>query len=597
VPSSQVQDAGATDREPAGSLLPEAIAEGVRRLGWLGLVYAVVSIAGPFARLVLSAARGTVDSSDFGIPDLFGLAAVVMGLAVFAVVRRGVLSSKRLLDLGLVFQVVGALGIAVREFWYGLPQTPGGSFSIPAECVWVVVYPLLVPNTPTKILVTSLLAASMGPAALAISVASHGIPLGRPLDAVVYFLTSSYICAVLAYVIARIVHRFSTRLEDAREVGSYTLIERIGAGGMGEVWRAQHRLLVRPAAIKLIRSDMLGESLRAREALVRRFEREARDTAALGSIHTIGVYDFGLTEEGDFYYVMELLEGISLERLVQEFGPVDPGRTVYLLRQVCHSLGEAHARGLVHRDIKPANIFVCRVGPDDDFVKVLDFGLVKHTAAGQTVTMVSMEGTAAGTPSYMAPEIALGRADVDGRADIYSLGCVAYFLLTGQRVFSGDTPVAAALAHVQNAPVPPDARSPFAIPAALDALILDCLAKDPAARPPSAAVVDQRLASAVPRDAWTPEAAHAWWDLHQPVARIGSAAAPVAADGRATGLAKPPSFRPQLDRESMSKPAPGSIEERAGRSSAVRPASPKDGAAPRSASPSASAARGRRLEF
>jgi serine/threonine-protein kinase len=228
---------------------------------------------------------------------------------------------------------------------------------------------------------------------------------------------------------------------------------------------------------------------------------------------------------------------------------------------------------------------------------VLDFGLVKHTAAGQTVTMLSMDGTAAGTPSYMAPEIALGREDVDGRADIYSLGCVAYFLLTGHRVFSGDTPVAAALAHVQNAPVPPDVRSPFAIPAALDALVLDCLAKDPAARPPSAAVVDQHLAAAVPPDAWTPEAAHAWWDLHQPVARIGSAAAPVAADGRAAGLAKPPSFRPQLHRESFSKPDPGSTEEWAGRSSAVRPASPKDGAAPRSASPSASEARGRRLKF
>ena len=221
-------------------------------------------------------------------------------------------------------------------------------------------------------------------------------------------------------------------------------IERIGAGGMGEVWRAQHRLLARPAAIKLIRSSMLGESQRAREALVRRFEREARETAALGSTHTIDVYDFGVTEEGDFYYVMELLEGLSLERLVQEFGAVDPGRTVYLLRQVCHSLGEAHARGLVHRDVKPANIMVCRLGPDDDFVKVLDFGLVKHTAAGQTVTMLSMEGTVVGTPGYMAPEIALGRADVDGRTDIYSLGCVAYYMLTGQPVFSGDTPVATA---------------------------------------------------------------------------------------------------------------------------------------------------------
>ena len=328
-------------------------------------------------------------------------------------------------------------------------------------------------------------------------------------------------------MIARIVHRFNLQLKNAREIGSYELIERIGAGGMGEVWRAQHRLLARPAAIKLIRSSMLGESQRAREALVRRFEREARETAALGSTHTIDVYDFGVTEEGDFYYVMELLEGLSLERLVQEFGAVDPGRTVYLLRQVCHSLGEAHARGLVHRDVKPANIMVCRLGPDDDFVKVLDFGLVKHTAAGQTVTMLSMEGTAVGTPSYMAPEIALGHPDVDGRTDIYSLGCVAYYMLTGQPVFSGDTPVATALAHVQNAPVPPGLRSEFKIPPALDALIMECLAKDPAARPASAAVVSERLAATVPADAWTLDAARAWWERHQPLTRFRATGAAV----------------------------------------------------------------------
>ena len=504
----------------AVSLPPDTIAEGVRRLGWLALVYAIGNIAGPFARLVLAAVAGRVDSSDFGIPDVFGLGAVIMAFAVFAAVRRGALSSRRLLDLGLVFQVVGALGIAVREFWHGLPTTAGGSFLVPGECVWLVAYPLLVPNTPRKILVTSLLAASMGPAGLAISAVATGTPVGRPIDAATYFLTSNYLCAILAYVIARIVHRFNVQLKNAREIGSYELIERIGAGGMGEVWRAQHRLLARPAAVKLIRSSMLGESQRAREALARRFEREARETAALGSTHTVDVYDFGVTEEGDFYYVMELLEGLSLERLVQEFGAVDPGRTVYLLRQVCHSLGEAHARGLVHRDVKPANIMVCRLGPDDDFVKVLDFGLVKHTAAGQTVTMVSMEGTAVGTPSYMAPEIALGHPDVDGRADIYSLGCVAYYMLTGQHVFSGDTPVATALAHVQNAPIPPGLRSEFKIPPALDALIMECLAKDPAARPASAAVLSERLAATVPADAWTLDAAHAWWERHQPLSRF-----------------------------------------------------------------------------
>ena len=384
---------------PVDPLPPDTTAEGVRRLGWLALLYSIGHIAGPFARLVLSAVRGTVDSWTFGIPDAFGLAAVVMGVAMFAVVRSGVLSSSRLLDLGLVFEVVGALGLAVRGFWQGLPQMPGDSFFVPGECVWLVAYPLLVPNTPTKVLVSSLLAASAGPAVIAVSAAATATPVGRPIDVVVYFLTSSYLCAMLAYVIAQVVHRVTLQLTDAREIGSYKLIEQIGEGGMGEVWRAEHRLLARPAAIKLIRGSMLGESQQAREALRRRFEREAHETA----VAPLDPYDRGLRlrrdEEGHFYYVIELLEGLSLERLVEDFGAVDPGRTVYLLRQVCHSLGEAHARGLVHRDVKPANILLCRLGPDDDFVKVLDFGLVKHTAEGRTVTMVSVEGTAVGTPA------------------------------------------------------------------------------------------------------------------------------------------------------------------------------------------------------
>lgn len=509
---------------PQPSLPPEVAAEGVRRLGWLGLVYSAGICAAAFSKLALSAVTRTFDAAELGLPEVFGLAAVVMGLAVFGVVRRGVLSSQRLLDIGLVFLVVGALGIAVREFWTGLPHTPRGSFFVPAECVWLVVYPLLVPNTPKRILVSSLLAASMGPVALGISAAANGTAVGRPLDVVAYFGTSSYLCAILAYVVAGIVHRVNVRLRDAREIGSYKLIERIGAGGMGEVWRAQHRLLARPAAIKLIRSEWLGDTLSGRDTLVRRFEREARDTAALRSIHTIDVFDFGLTEQGDFYYVMELLEGLSLEQLVTTHGPVSPARTVFLLRQVCHSLGEAHGRGLVHRDVKPANLFVCRLGPDEDFVKVLDFGLVKHDAGGATVTMLSMEGSIVGTPAYMAPEVALGRLDVDQRADIYSLGCVAYFMLTGHPVFSGDTVVVTAMAHVQNPPVPPSHRTEQAIPPALEALVMECLAKDPAARPASVQVVSARLASTVPIDDWTQDAAHDWWERHRPQVMTGRGA-------------------------------------------------------------------------
>jgi eukaryotic-like serine/threonine-protein kinase len=501
------------------TLPPEVVAEGVRRLAWLALIYCGASAVVHLGRRVVLVLTGSIDPSVH-LQEALGAAAVLIGAAVCVVARSRVLSPMRVLDVGLVFQVTAALGIAASEFWGIVPRLPEGPRTliplVPAECVWIAIYPLVVPNTPGKILATSLVSASMAPATVVVSAVATGTPIDRPLVVAIYFLSSTYLSAVVSYMTARIVYRFSMRLTTAREIGSYELIERIGQGGMGEVWRAQHRLLARPAAIKLIRSGVLGSSPRSREVIVRRFEREARDTAALRSTHTIDIYDYGVTEDGDFYYVMELLEGLSLERLVRMFGPLAPGRAVYILKQVCHSLGEAHARGLVHRDIKPANILVCRLGPDDDFVKVLDFGLVKHVAAGPTVTSLSTLGTTAGTPAYLPPEIALGWPDVDGRADLYSLGCVAYFLLTGQPVFSADTAVATALAHVQQKPLPPGLRSRFEIPSALEALIMACLSKDPRARPASADDAGRRLAATVPPDAWTPEDARQWWEQHLP---------------------------------------------------------------------------------
>jgi len=330
----------------------------------------------------------------------------------------------------------------------------------------------------------------------------------------VLFFFSNYMCAVVAYMVSHVVHGVSMRLKHAREIGSYALVEKIGEGGMGEVWRAKHRLLARPAAIKLIRADALGVSTRAREAVLQRFEREAQDTATLGSVHTVNLYDFGVTEEGNFYYVMELLDGISLEQFVKIFGPMEPARAVSVLLQACHSLAEAHARGLIHRDIKPANIFLCRLGPDDDFVKVLDFGLVKHADTAETVPQLTMDGVITGTPAFLPPEIAMGQATFDERADIYSLGCVAYYLVTGDLVFERDSALAMALAHVNAIPTPPRERSEFVIPPALDALILQCLAKDPAQRPPSATELANRLATTVSPDAWTADDAHRWWQLH-----------------------------------------------------------------------------------
>ena len=224
--------------------------------------------------------------------------------------------------------------------------------------------------------------------------------------------------------------------------------------------------------------------------MLRRFEREAQATAALSSPHTIRLFDFGVTHEGTFYYVMELLSGRDLESLVREFGPVPANRAIHLLRQVCHSLADAHARGLVHRDIKPANIYVCRMGLEYDFVKVLDFGLVKfNDKSASSVaqeTMLTASNTTTGTPAFMAPEVILGQTDVDRRADVYALGCVAYYLLTGQFVFEADTPMKMFLHHVQTTPTPPSQRTELPIPRELDDLVMACLEKDPNKRPQDA---------------------------------------------------------------------------------------------------------------
>ena len=255
-------------------------------------------------------------------------------------------------------------------------------------------------------------------------------------------------------------------LDERLAVGSYRLMEPLGSGGMGEVWRAQHRLLVRPAAVKLIRQS--GPFGATREQLVRRFEREAQITASLRSPHTVQLYDFGVTDSGNFYYVMELLEGLDLHSMVKRFGPQPTERVIMLLRQACRSLAEAHEHGLVHRDIKPANLFVTRLGHEYDYLKVLDFGIVKDRPDGPESSLLSAQGFLPGTPAFMAPEIVSGDRQVDGRADLYSLACTAYWAVTGQLVFEASTPTQMLLHHIQTPPVPPSQISELPIPKEFD---------------------------------------------------------------------------------------------------------------------------------
>jgi serine/threonine-protein kinase len=320
--------------------------------------------------------------------------------------------------------------------------------------------------------------------------------------------------AVWAYVLNRRIFDMQVQAHKAEQMGSYKLDYMIGKGGMGEVWRARHRFLARDAAIKLVRPDMLvSQSGRQATLMRRRFELEAQSIAKLQSPHTVALFDFGVAQDRAFYYVMELLNGIDMQMLVDRFGPQPTGRVIRILRGVCESLEEAHRQGLVHRDIKPKNIFITRLALQYDYPKVLDFGLVKTLMPSDLGTM-TLEGTASGTPAYMAPEVALGQP-FDGRSDIYSLGCVAYFLLTGVSVFAEANLAALAVAHIQKEPVPPSRRTELPIPASLEALVLRCLAKRPEDRPRSARELE-RLLDAIPADSWTQEDAVRWWQTNLP---------------------------------------------------------------------------------
>jgi hypothetical protein len=303
---------------------------------------------------------------------------------------------------------------------------------------------------------------------------------------------------------ARAISQLRRQVAEARQLGQYRLGRQLGVGGMGEVYLAEHQLLKRPCALKLIRPDSVTNP----RALAR-FEREVRLTATLSHPNTVEIYDYGRTEDGTYYYVMEYLRGLSLAELVERHGPLPPGRVVYLLRQVCGALHEAHAAGLIHRDIKPSNIFASRRGGIDDVAKLLDFGLVRPLAR-TGAPQVSGEGQILGTPLFMSPEQATGGGDLDGRSDIYSLGAVAYYLLTGRPPFDRVGGMGLLIAHALD-PVEPPSLVRDDIPGDLERVVLRCLTKDAADRFPDSASLERTLGACGCVGEWDQERAAQWW--------------------------------------------------------------------------------------
>ncbi len=311
-------------------------------------------------------------------------------------------------------------------------------------------------------------------------------------------------CAIVVYGAYRI-EILRKEASEVRRLGQYLLKERLGAGGMGEVYLAEHLLLRRPCAIKLIRPERAGDLKN-----LLRFEREVQTTATLTHPNTVQIFDYGHAEDGTFYYVMEYLPGLTLEELVRRYGPAPPARAVHFLRQVCGALQEAHAVGLIHRDVKPGNVMVCERGGRHDVAKLLDFGLVLAQDISPDGERLTQEGVIAGTPAYMSPEQAAGREDLDARSDVYSVGCLAYCLLTGRPPFAGRAAIGMVAAHMYEPPAPLRDQRPD-VTEELQAVVLRCLAKNPAERFPSAHDLESALEACAVAGRWTEEDAAAWW--------------------------------------------------------------------------------------
>jgi len=497
-----LQEAGGSTAGRLPRDLEEAAASRLAFVSVVAMVGAACAMAVSFLRQPNIGARAGMERPTWILPVCF-----VLSLALLLVARskRVRVSAKLTAGIGCMI-VFCALGALYRHSLPYLPEDVLRGFSPLA--IAILFFAIVVPMPPRRMALAATLAALTDPLMLGLTIA-----LGNPVPRAslwLWLFLPNLVAIGLAIAAARVVYGLGQIVREARQMGSYRLVEKLGVGGMGEVWRAEHARLARPAAVKVVKASTPGaQSGGGDHKALQRFEREARATAMLSSPHTIELYDYGVSDDGTFYYVMELLDGMDLETLLARSGPMEPERAVHLLLGVCHSLRDAHESGVIHRDIKPANIYVCRKGGELDYVKVLDFGLARRVDADAGESRVTIAGEMIGTPQYMAPEAMRG-AEVDGRADLYALGCVAYRMLAGRNVFKESGVVPLLLAHLDKAPRPIEELSP-GLPPDLAKIVMRCLAKEPADRPASSAALMQELEATGLAARWTPARARDWW--------------------------------------------------------------------------------------
>jgi serine/threonine-protein kinase len=468
------------------------------------LVFTSSEIAAMAAALVLLAGRRRLGLRGLRALELavFGLVAAFFGWLLVDTYHDGALL--RAIQPGheaIVFRLVG-MSAALR--WFLL----------------IVLYGVFIPNTWRR---CAAVVAGLAALPVVLTIAASQLdPATGPyvlstLPETVMLMATAAVIAVFGSHKMRELHR---QAHEARRLGRYRLKKVLGFGGMGTVYLAEHVLLRRPCAIKVIRPDQAGDP-----RTLARFEREVRAIATLTHWNTVEVFDYGHAEDGTFYYVMEYLPGMNLEDTVERYGPLPPARAVHLVRQVCRALHEAHGIGLVHRDVKPSNIIACERGGVPDVAKLLDFGLVKTFDAGHDALKLTREGSFTGSPGFMSPEQALGRQQLDARSDIYNVGAVAYFLITGRLTFERTSVVEMLHAHARE-PFIPDYQFTEAAPADLQRVVERCLEKDPDRRYPDALALEEALAACQGVDEWTTERAREWWRRNGEVSPEPSRASP-----------------------------------------------------------------------